>query len=259
MRYPTLRWLQSSYMGLVYVLLYLPILVLIIYSFNNARFSMLWQGGTLDWYRLLFSDGSLWQAALNSLLVAVLSASVASVLGLCGAVSFYRYRFLGKQFFHGLVFVLIVIPDIVLGIALLVLFSSLKIQLGFWSLLLAHITFCLPFALVSIYSRFGSLDKKIFEAAKDLGAHEITIFTRIILPLLWPGIISGWLLAFTLSLDDIMISYFVSGPNFEILPLRIYSMVRHGISPEINALCSIIFALTLVFVLLSQWILHKKS
>jgi spermidine/putrescine transport system permease protein len=158
-----------------------------------------------------------------------------------------------------LLFILIVSPDIVMAISLLILFSTLKVELGFWTLLLSHITFCLPFVAVTVYSRISSFDKFIFEAAKDLGASDPVIFMRIIVPLLWPAILVGWLLSFTLSLDDVIISYFVTGPDFQILPLQIFSMVRLGVKPELNALCSVMFGLTLLIVLVTQFALRKKQ
>ncbi len=145
-----------------------------------------------------------------------------------------------------------------MGISLLILFSLLKITLGFWSLLLAHITFCIPFVVVTVYSRIVSFDQYIFEAAKDLGAKDTIILRRIILPLLWPALFAGWLLSFTLSIDDVIISYFVAGPHFEIFPLKIYSMVRLGVNPEINALCTVTFGLTLLLVVMSQLALRRK-
>jgi spermidine/putrescine transport system permease protein len=150
------------------------------------------------------------------------------------------------------------LPEIVMGISLLLLYSLLQIPLGFWSLLLAHTALCMPFVAVTVYSRITTLDRTIFEAAKDLGATDITIFSKIVIPLLLPGIIAGWLLSFTLSMDDVITSYFVSGPNYEILPLRIYSMVKLGVKPEINALCTILFLLTLLLVIASQIALRKK-
>ncbi|MEO8964588.1 MAG: ABC transporter permease subunit, partial [Gammaproteobacteria bacterium] len=164
----------------------------------------------------------------------------------------------GRNVLYGLIFILILSPDIVMGISLLILFSLVKVSLGFWSLLLAHITFCIPFVVITVYSRIVSFDQYIFEAAKDLGATDTVIFTRVILPLLWPALLAGWLLSFTLSLDDVIISYFVAGPDFEILPLKIYSMVRLGVKPEINALCSVTFLLTLVLIIFSQLSLRKK-
>lgn len=250
---------RSIYLTLVYLFFYTPIIILILYSFNNAQYSLLWRGFTLHWYHELFADSDLWIAALHSFILAIASSTIATIIGLLAAVSLYRYRFLGRSFLNGLIFILILSPEIVLGAALLILFTFCKLRLGFASLLLAHITFCIPFVIVTTYSRIISIDKNIFEAAKDLGAHDTLIFFRIILPLLWPAIFASWLLSFTLSLDDVIISYFVAGPEFEILPLQIYSMVRSGVKPEINALCSVLFLITLLSTVLSQLALRKKT
>jgi spermidine/putrescine transport system permease protein len=249
----------AAYLSAIYLFFYIPIIVLIIYSFNNAQYSLLWHGFSLRWYHELFSDTDLWIAVSHSLILGICSATVAMCIGSLAAISLYRYEFKGRQLLYGLVFILILSPDIVMGISLLLLFSFIKIPLGFWSLLLAHITFCIPFVVVTVYSRIISFDQFIFEAAKDLGATDTIIFTRVILPLLWPALLAGWLLSFTLSLDDVIISYFVAGPDFEILPLQIYSMVRLGVKPEINALCTVTFALTLLLVIISQLALRKKS
>jgi spermidine/putrescine transport system permease protein len=247
-----------SYLTLIYLFFYIPIIILILYSFNQAQYSLLWHGFSMHWYSELFADGDLWIAVWHSLLLGVSAATVAMCIGSLAAISLYRYQFMGRQVLYGLIFILILSPDIVMGISLLILFSLFKISLGFWSLLLAHITFCIPFVVVTVYSRMASFDDYIFEAAKDLGAKDTVIFSRIILPLLWPAMLAGWLLSFTLSLDDVIISYFVTGPGFEILPLKIYSMVRLGVKPEINALCTVTFALTLLLVVLSQVALRKK-
>ncbi|HVE43953.1 MAG TPA: spermidine/putrescine ABC transporter permease PotC [Gammaproteobacteria bacterium] len=249
----------TAYLSLMYVFLYLPIIVLVLYSFNNAQYSLVWKGFTWDWYRALFENSSLWVATYHSLLLGAAAATVATGIGVLAAVSLYRYRFFGRQFLNGLIFILILSPEIVTGAALLILFTLICLPLGFLSLLISHITFCLPFVIVVAYSRLVSFDKNIFEAAKDLGASEGVIFGRIIFPLLWPALFSAWLLSFTLSLDDVIISYFVAGPEFQILPLQIYAMVRSGIKPEINALCSVLFFITLFFVLLSQLVLRKKA
>lgn len=249
---------KSTYLSLIYILFYLPIAVLIAYSFNNAVYSLQWHGFTLHWYKQLFQNSSLWSAAINSLVLATAASLIATAIGALAAVSLYRYRFLGKPIIYALVFILILAPDIVMGIALLILYNMASIPLGFSSLLLAHITFCLPFVIVMLSSRLAQVDKNIFIAAQDLGAKDSRIFTRIILPLLGPSLISAALLCFTLSFDDVIISYFVSGPGFDILPLHIYGMIRTGIKPEINALCTIIFMLTLVLIVLSQMISNKK-
>ena len=180
------------------------------------------------------------------------AATGATLIGMLAAVSLYRYQFFGRSFLQGLIFILILSPEIVTGAALLILFTFLHLEQGFLSLMLSHITFCIPFVIVTTYSRLISFDKNIFEAAKDLGATDLLILIRIIFPLLWPALFAGWLLSFTLSLDDVIISYFVAGPEFQILPLQIYSMVRSGIKPEINALCSVLFCVTVALIVLSQ-------
>ncbi len=253
------RFIDRLYLTLIYLFFYLPIAVLIFYSFNNSSYSLVWHGFTTNWYHNLFQDSNLWIAAAHSLLIGILAAIFSTIIGTLAAVSLYRYRFMGKKLLNGMVFILIVTPDIVMGISLLLLFSMANMSLGFWSLLLAHITFCIPFVVVTVYSRMSGMDKNIFEAAKDLGAPESIIFSKITFPLLLPAIISGILLSFTLSFDDVMISYFVSGPGFEILPLKIYSMARLGVKPELNALCSVTFTLTLFLVILSQRFTRKAS
>lgn len=250
---------KLAYLLAIYLFLYTPILVLIVYSFNDSSFSLLWQGFTVRWYQSLVQNTDLQVVALHSLLVGVLAATGATGIGTLAAVSLYRYAFFGKKLIHGLIFILIISPDIVTGISLLILFSTLKMSLGFWTLLLSHITFCIPFVTVTVYSRLTGQDKNLFEAAKDLGATEGVIFRRVLIPLLWPAICAGWLLSFTLSMDDVIISFFVTGPEFDILPLKIFSMVRVGIKPEINALCSVMFGLTLVIVLIYQLTLGKKQ
>lgn len=252
------RLAKFSYLAVIYCFFYFPIILLIIYSFNHSTYSLLWHGFTLDWYKQLGDDSDLAVVALHSLEVGVLAASFATLIGTITATCLYRYRFFGKHLLHGLLFVLIVSPDIVMGISLLILFFLLNMRLGFWSLLLSHITFCIPFVAVTVYSRLTGLDKNIFEAARDLGANDFMSFRRIIIPMLWPAILAGWLLSFTLSLDDVIISFFVTGPDFQILPLYIYSLVRLGLKPELNALCSVMFAITLFIVIVFQLVLPKK-
>jgi spermidine/putrescine transport system permease protein len=249
----------SSYLTLIYLFFYIPIIVLIVYSFNDAQYSLLWHGFTWRWYNELFIDRDLWIATWHSFFLGIAAASAATVVGMLAAVSLYRYRFFGRNLLNSLVFILILTPEIVTGASLLILYSMLQLHLGFLSLLLSHISFCIPFVIVTTYSRLVSVDKNMFEAAKDLGAHDWLIFRRIILPLLWPALFASWLLSFTLSLDDVIISYFVAGPEFPILPLQIYSMVRSGIKPEINALCTVLFVVTLVLIVLSQVALKKKN
>lgn len=260
MRAPCMsRFLKVAYVSMVYLFLYAPIFVLITYSFNDSTYSLVWQKFTWKWYEALMDNAELHIVAYHSLLVGVLAASFATIFGTMIAISLYRYTFRGKKLVYALLFVLMVSPDIVTGISFLILFSTLKMPLGFWTLLLAHIAFCMPFVTVTVYARLLGQDKNIFEAARDLGATEGVIMRKILVPLLWPAIAAGWLLSFTLSLDDVLVSFFVNGPGFDILPLKIFSLVRAGVKPEINALCSVMFVLTIMIVLAYQLVTWKKE
>lgn len=250
--------LKSAYLVLVFGFLYLPMTLLGLYAFNSSKYGIRWDGLTLNWYRNLFNDESLIQAALNSLLVACLAASLACAIGTLGALGIYRYSFKGRTALQGLLSLTLMTPDIVMAVSLLVLFIALQIPLGFWSLLLSHTTFCLPFVSVTVLSRLQGFDKHLIEAAKDLGAGEWQALSQIVLPLTMPAIMAGWLLSFTLSLDDVVVSFFVTGPEFDVLPLKIYSMVRIGVKPEVNALATLLFALSLLLVSGGQFLLHRK-
>ncbi len=253
------RLFNFSFLTLVYLFLYLPIIVLIVNSFNSSKFGMKWGGWTLKWYESLVSNDSLMQAAWHSVNIAVFSATAATIIGSMTAVALYRYRFKGKSVVNGLLFVVMMSPDIVMAISFLALFLVVGAQLGFFTLLVAHITFCLPFVVVTVYSRLSGFDVKMLEAAKDLGASEWTILKQIIFPLVKPAVAAAWLLSFTLSLDDVIISSFVTGPSYEILPLKIYSMVKVGISPEVNALATFMLVISLTLVALSQLLIRDKN
>lgn len=251
--------MRKTYASIIYILLYLPIIILVIYSFNASKYSIDWKGFTWEWYEKLLENETLLEAAWHSVHIAFISATIATILGTLGALVLFRYDFFGKKIFHSLVYVLIMSPEIVMGISLLMLFVFLSFSLGFTTLLIAHISFCLPFVIVTVLSRLNGFDKNIIEASKDLGASEFITFKNIILPNIFPAIVAGFLLSLTLSFDDVIISFFVTGPDYEILPLKIYSMVRLGVKPEINALCTIIFIFTLVMVLLSQFLIKEKK
>lgn len=252
------RIIKYSYQTAVYAFLYLPIIIIMIFSFNTSPRSMIWQGFTWHWYEQLLVDTDLLRAAAYSLIVGVLAATSAAILGTITALCLQRYRFAGRKILKNLVFILIIVPDIILAVSFLMLYNSISLPLGFWSLLFAHTSFCLPFVAVMVFSRLNSLDESLFEAAKDLGARDSTILRKVLLPLLFPAIVAGWLISFTLSLDDVMISFFVSGPTFQILPLKIFSMARMGVSPELNALCSIMLVVTLFLVMLAQRFMRHR-
>ncbi len=252
------RVVRFSFMSVVYLFLYLPIIVLIANSFNANKFGIKWGGFTTKWYHALMNNDSLMQAAWHSISVAVFSATAATIIGSLTAVALFRYQFRGKNMVNGMLFVVMMSTDIVMAISLLALFLVLGAKLGFMTLLIAHITFCLPFVVVTVFSRLNGFDVKMLEAAKDLGASEWVILKKIILPLAKPAVAAGWLLSFTLSLDDVIISSFVTGPTYEILPLKIYSMVKVGISPEVNALATVMLVVSLVLVVTSQLLAKEK-
>lgn len=253
------RWLQRAYAALVYAFLYVPLLVVAVFSFNNSKFSLAWHGFTLQWYSRLWENSSLISAALNSLLIAAASATLATLLGTVAAFIIHHYRFPGRRLLFGSLFVMMMSPDIVIAISLLLLFLALALPLGFTTLLVAHTVLCVPFVASTVYSRFHGFQRDIIDAAKDLGAGEYQVFRHIVIPVAAPAVIGGWLLSFTLSLDDVVIAFFATGPDFEILPLRIYSMVRLGIKPDVNALCVVMMAITIIALVLSRTLLKEKK
>lgn len=244
-------FIQKLYLYVIYFLLYFPILILIIYSFNNAKFSLIWHGFSLKWYHELFLDRGLWSAFSNSIVLGLAASIIATTVGLLACVHLFLRKGPYDHFINSLLLLLIVIPDLVLGVSLLLFFNMSNIPLGFFSLLIAHITFGLPFVIITINSRIHTLDRNIYFSALDLGSTRFIALRKILLPLLWPAILSAFLLCFTLSFDDVIISYFVAGPDFNILPLTIYSLVRSGVTPELNALCSITVILSMLLVSIS--------
>jgi spermidine/putrescine transport system permease protein len=232
--------------------LYLPLMVLIIYSFNDGK-SMQWSGFSLRWYEQLFYHSrDLWKAFWNSILIALTSASFSTIVGTLGGIGLTWYRFKYKQYLKIVSYLPIIIPEIIIGISLLIFFAGLKWQLSLLTIFIAHTTFNIPFVLFIIISRLDEFDYSIIEAAYDLGAKELDALFRVILPMSIPGILSGFLMAMTLSMDDFVITFFVAGPGSSTLPLYIYSMIRFGLSPVINALSVILVAGTFILALSSR-------
>lgn len=252
------RLFKSLFMFIVYAYLYIPIIILVVNSFNADRYGLSWKGFSWNWYERLFNNATLIQSAMHSVTIAFVGATFATLIGFLTSIALYRYRFRGKNFVGGMLFIVMMSPDIVMAVSLLALFMLVGVSLGFWSLLFAHITFCLPYVVVTISSRLNDFDGKMLEAAKDLGASELTILRKIILPLTLPAIVSGWLLSFTISLDDVVVSSFVTGVSYEVLPLKIFSLVKTGVTPEVNALATIMIIFSLGLVVLSQLVARKK-
>ena len=252
-------FLPETYVVLMLLLMYLPIFVVVAYSFNAAKYTSTWKGFTLKWYALLFGNAALMDAVVNTLAVAALAASFATLLGVLAALCLKRTRFPGRRLLHASLYVLTVSPEMVMGISLLMFFIWVNIPLGFLTMLIAHTTLGLPFVALTVLARLAEFDEHLVEAARDLGATEAQAFRYVILPAIMPAVVAGWLLAFTLSMDDVLISFFVAGPTFEVLPLRIYSMVRLGVKPDVNALSAIMFCVTIVLVVLAFFLSRPRK
>jgi putrescine transport system permease protein len=262
-RRPTLVF---SVLAFGYAFLYAPIVSLIVYSFNESRLVTVWAGFSTKWYRSLFENEQLLGAAGVSLRIAVMNASLALVLGtLAGAALVRFHRFRGRTALALMVGAPLVVPDVILGLASLLLFVAMEQAVG-WpagrgmtTITIAHVTFSLAYVAVIVQSRLVRLDPSLEEAALDLGARPWKVFFVITLPLIAPALAAGWLLAFTLSLDDLVIASFVSGPGASTLPMVVYSSVRLGVSPEINALASILVALVTAGIVIAGWLMHRRG
>jgi len=246
------KWVSNVFVFLIFMFIYVPIAVIVAYSFNKSKASIVWTGFTFQWFTKLFEDDNILTAFKNSLEVAVMATAISTTIGTLGALGLYRYKFKGKGVIDGLLYIPIVIPEIIMGIALLAYFSSLNMSLGIFTIVLAHCTFCIPYVLIIVKSRLAGFDKSIEEAAMDLGANKAVVFRTVTLPLIYPAVISGAMMAFALSLDDVILNFFVAGPESTTLPLKIFSMLKFGLTPEINALCTAMLVITLLILLISQ-------
>jgi putrescine transport system permease protein len=239
--------------------LYLPILILVIYSFNASRLVTVWGGWSLRWYHEFFNDRAMIEAAWMSVRVAAVSASIATLLGTLAAVALSRGEgFKGRALFSGMLYAPLVMPEVITGLSLLLLFVALNAERGFWTVTIAHTTLTMCFVAVVVQSRLTAFDRSLEEAAMDLGCDPVRAFVMVTLPLIGPAIAAGWMLAFTLSLDDLVIASFTTGPGSATLPIRIYSEVRLGVKPEINAICTMVIGFIAV-VIVSASVASKLS
>ncbi len=250
-------WLRI-FSFLVYLYFYLPILILIVFSFNTQKLNVRWEGFTLKWYEVLFNDSNVMLATRNTLIIAFISTLVATVIGTMAALALQRYRFPGYTLIESILYIPVIIPEVVMGISLLAFFALIKFQLGLVTITISHIAFNIPFVTLVVRARLHGFDKSIEEASMDLGANELTTFWRVTLPTIMPGVLSGAMLAFTLSLDDYVITYFSAGPGATTLPLRVFSMVRFAVTPEVNAL-STLWVLTVLVILLISQVVQKRQ
>lgn len=246
--------------GIVYIVLFLPIAVVVVNSFNatTSKPYLTWKGFTFDWYFKLFDNTSLLIAFGNTMIIALVTTLLATIIGTLGAIGMYKYKFKGKSVIDGLLYIPVVIPEIVMGISLLTVFAKVSIPRGMLTLIIAHVTFCVPYVIFNVRARLSGYDISIEEASMDLGANRFRTFWEITLPVLKPGITAGALLAFTLSIDDVIISYFVNG-NTMTYPLQVMASIKSGVAPDVNALSSLILVGTIIFVILTQGNLFKKK
>jgi len=242
------KWLLAAALA-GYAFLYLPLVIVVVYSFNDSRLNAEWVGFTLDWYRKLFNDEEMLVAAGNSLAIGVAVSLVSTVLGTMAGMAMYRYRL---RVLPVLVLMPIAIPEILMGVSLLIFFVLLNFTLGLLSVALAHIAFCVGFVAIVVRARLAGMDESLTEAARDCGATPWLAFRHVTLPLIMPGVIAGALMAFTLSIDDFVITFFTAGAGTTTLPLQIYSMIKIAVTPEVNAVSTLLMLLTLVLIVIAS-------
>jgi spermidine/putrescine transport system permease protein len=254
--------LLGGWSGLVLAFLYLPILLLVVYSFNDSKLSVVWEGFTFRWYRDLWGElvahlgderrSPLIESLNNSLVIASVSTVLSVALGTLGAWLLYRYRFPALRSITTLIFLPMIIPEIIMGISLLIFFKTLDVELGFATVIISHVTFCFPFVLIAVQARLAGLDPSLEEAAMDLGATPLKAFFLVMVPYLLPAIISGALMSFTLSMDELIVTYFTRGPRSETLPLKVFGMAKVGLNPLLNTISTVFIVATAMLVIVAE-------
>ena len=253
------RRLLAAHTVLVYLFLYAPIAILVVFSFNAARQTAFWEGFTLDWYRRLLGDALLFRSVRNSLIVASVTTAAAVLLGTPAALALARHEFRGRRTTQALLFLPVIIPEVVLGAALVTFFGAVGLRLSLLTVVVAHIVFSVSYVAIVVRARLAGLDPSLAEAARDLGASPFETFRRVTLPLAAPGILASALLVFTLSIDDYVITSFVAGVGATTLPLHIYSMLKVGVTPEVNAVSTLLLAGTIGLIVLAHRLLLHSS
>jgi spermidine/putrescine transport system permease protein len=254
-----LRRLLGAHTALVYLFLYVPIIILVVFSFNAARQTAFWEGFTLDWYRRLLANDLLLHSVRNSLVVAGITTAVSVLLGTPAALALARYGFRGKNATQTLLYLPVIIPEVVLGAALVTFFGAVELRLSLWTVVIAHVVFSVSYVALVVRARLAGLDPALEEAARDLGAGPFETFRRVTLPLALPGIVASALLVFTLSIDDYVITSFVAGVGATTLPLHIYSMLKVGVTPEINAVSTLLLGVTILLIVAAHRLLQGSS
>ena len=250
--------LSKVYLALILLINYLPLVVVVVFSFNDAKLPVAWKGFSWRWYEALFRDAALMAALRNSLILGLVSSLAAAVVGTLGAIGMARVHYKTKGMMEYLSTVPIMLPEIILGMVFMAFFSLLRLPFGWPTLIIAHTSFCIPYVFLMVKARLVGIDKSIEEAARDLGASPARTFFDITLPLILPAVLSGCILSFAMSFDDVVISIFVNGPTLSTLPIKVYTQLRTGVTPEINALCTMIL-ITVILIQLASSALRRKS
>jgi spermidine/putrescine transport system permease protein len=245
--------------GLVMLFFYLPIVILVVFSFNTSRLNILWEGFTLHWYAELWRDSVLIRSLNNSLYVAIVTTVLSVILGTGGAWLLYRYRFPSLRLVQTLVFIPMIIPEVIMGVSLLILFVVLQVELGYTTIIVSHVTFCFPFVMVAVQARLAGLDPSLEEAALDLGATPQLAFRRVLIPYLMPAGISGALLSFSLSLDELIVTYFTASAGTRTLPLEIFGRIKKGLDPTLNAISTVFIIATVALLVVSEVLKRRSS
>ena len=253
-----INWFLGLWTAVVMVFFYLPIAILIGFSFNTSRLNILWEGFTLEWYAAIWRDHVLVASLNNSLIVAAVTTVISVALGTGGAWLLYRYRFPGLRLWQTLIFIPMIIPEVIMGVSLLILFVVIHLELGYTTIIISHVTFCFPFVMVAVQARLAGLDPALEEAAMDLGATPAGAFRRVLVPYLMPAIVAGALMSFTLSLDELIVTYFTASAGTRTLPLEIFGRVKKGLDPTLNAI-STVFILSTVVLVVATEILKRRN
>lgn len=254
--------LLGGWSGLVLLYLYLPILLLIVYSFNNSRLSVVWEGFTFQWYRQLYAEfvahlgderrSPLIESLGNSVIIASITTVLSVALGTAGAWLLHRYKFPALRSLTTLIFIPMIIPEIIMGISLLIFFKTVEMELGFTTVIISHVTFCFPFVLIAVQARLAGLDPALEEAAMDLGATPLKAFFLVMVPYLLPAIVSGALMSFTLSMDELIVTYFTTGPTSQTLPIKVFGMAKLGLNPMLNTISTVFIVTTAMLVVVAE-------
>lgn len=242
--------ISKIYIALVFIFLYAPIFVLIANSFNKSKSRTVWTGFTLDWYRKLFNNDVILKSLLNTLIVAAIASIISTILGTAAAIGIYNMKKITRSLVINITYIPIMNSEMVTGVSLMLLFVALHIDLGYMTLIFAHITFCVPYVILNVLPKLRQMNRNLYDAALDLGCSPMQAFRYVVIPEIMPGIVTGFLMSITYSIDDFVISYFTHGSTSQTLPITIYSMTRRKVSPEVNALSAIIFVIVLVVLLL---------